>query len=119
MSLPRNRLHVFANHLVVTSSHIADVRPNDEHVAGIPERKVCLVLKTDSDVQRTVLNRVRNKVHYLPVNLGIFPAVSVVAFFDRLFDFFVFPRTDRCYRRASNPYNLPLLTYERPLAFRS
>ena len=53
--LPRNRPYVFADHLEVAGFHIAEVSSNDEHVAGVAEREVRLILEPDSKVQRTVL----------------------------------------------------------------
>jgi hypothetical protein len=44
-SLPGNRLHVFPNHLQVPGFHVADVRSDDEHPAGVAQGKVRLSLK--------------------------------------------------------------------------
>ena len=49
-SLSRNRPHVFPDHLHVPGLHIAEVGPDDEHVAGVAEREIRFVLEADREV---------------------------------------------------------------------
>lgn len=52
--LPWNRLHVLANHLVVSGLPIAHVSGDDEDVTSKTEREQGLVDETDIDAKRPV-----------------------------------------------------------------
>lgn len=86
MSLPRNRPHVFANHLVVTGSHVADVCPDNEHVARITQREFCFVGKADTEIQHSVFDGIGYEIHDLAVNFRVFPAKPRVLLLDRVVD---------------------------------
>ncbi len=71
MSLPWNRLHVFANHFVVPGLPIADVGGDEEHVTGEAEREQSFVLEGDIHAKRPVLNGMADVIHNLAVDAGI------------------------------------------------
>jgi hypothetical protein len=58
----------------VSALPIAEVGSNGKHVAGVAEAKARLIRKADGEVQRTVIDGVRDEVHDLAVDLGILPA---------------------------------------------
>src|ERR1700722_8793159 len=107
-SLSRNRPHVFPDHLHVPGLRIAEVGPDDEHVAGVAEREVRLVFETDSKVQCSVLDGMGDEVHDLTANLGISLAQPLVALLYPHVDLPAFHGADRGYRRAPDPHDLRL-----------
>jgi len=71
MSLAQNRLHVLANHLQVSGTHVSKISSNDEHLAGEAEGEVRLVLEGDAEEERSIVDGMANVVYDLAVDLGI------------------------------------------------
>ena len=82
MSLTQNRLHVLANHLQVSGSHVGEIGSDDEHLAGEAEGEVCLVLERDTEEERSVLDGMADVVYDLAVDFGIALAKLLPAFPD-------------------------------------
>jgi hypothetical protein len=116
----RNRLHVLPNDLKVSGAHVANVRSDREHPAGVAERKVGFVPEADTEVQCSVRDGMVDKVHHLAVNLWVpFPQL-LMPLLDSLLDLALFLGADRGYRRVPNHHYLrfPSLFQQSPPAAR-
>lgn len=69
-----NRLHVFANHLVISGLPVAHVGHGDENVAGETERELGLVRETNIDAKRSVVDGMTDVIHNLALDAGIQPS---------------------------------------------
>src|SRR5437016_4821434 len=74
MFLPWNRLHVFANHFVVSGFPIAQVRAYDGDIARKTEREQSLVVETDVDAERPVVDGMADVIHNLALKTRIPPS---------------------------------------------
>jgi len=74
VSLPWNRLHIIANHLVISGLAIAHVGRGDENVAGETEREQGLVHKTDVDAKRPVVDGMTDVIHDFALDARIPPS---------------------------------------------
>jgi len=109
MSLAQNRLHVLANHLQVSGTHVSKISSNDEHLAGEAEREVRLVREGDTEEERSVLNGMADVVYDLAVDLGIALAKLLPAFPDAFIDLPAFLVGNRGNGRAPDPHDFRLL----------
>jgi hypothetical protein len=78
---------VFSDHLEITGLGIAKVSANNEHVAGVSEREVRLVLETHAEIERAVFDGMGDRVHDLAMNFRVSPPKTVVLLLDRLVEF--------------------------------
>ena len=83
---------MLANDVVVPGLPVAEVGPDDEHVAGVPKRKVRLVLEADAEAQRSVIDGLGDEVHDLAVDFGIRFAKLLLALLDVLVNALCVPR---------------------------
>src|SRR6266403_2531805 len=105
-SLSRNRLHVFSDHLEITGLEVAKICADNEHVAGVAEREVRLVLETHTEIERAVFDGMGDKVHDLAMNLRISPSETVALLLDRLVEFPPLLRRNRGQRRVPVAHGL-------------
>ena len=80
-SLPRNRLHIFANDVVVARLPIAEIGSHDKHGAGEAKREQSLILETDIHAKNSIIDGVADVIDNLASYLGVLPAPHVEAFF--------------------------------------
>lgn len=69
-ALPQDGLQVLANHLQVSGPHLGKIGSDDEHLAGEAEGEVRLVLESDTEEERSVLDGIADVVYDLPWTSG-------------------------------------------------
>jgi len=76
-SLPRNRLHVLANDVVVARLPIAEIGSHDKHVAGEAEREQSFILETDIHAKNPFVDGMADVINDLASCLWVLPAPHV------------------------------------------
>src|SRR4029077_10014483 len=110
-SLPRNRLHVLANDVVVARLTIAEIGSNDKHVAGETEREQSFILETDIHAKDSVVDGMADVIDDFTSYLGVLPAPHVQAFFQEFVQLLPLLGGEWGYRCSSNPNYLRLLRH--------
>ena len=71
LALPWNRLHVLVNHFVVSGLPVAQVRTDDRDVTGETKREQGLVVETNVDAKRPIVDGMTHVIHNLTVETEI------------------------------------------------
>lgn len=79
-SLPRNRLHVLANDVVVARPPIAEIGSHDKHVASEAEREKSFILERDIHAKNSVVDGMADVIDDLASYLGVLPAPHAQTF---------------------------------------
>ena len=99
-TLSPNGLHVLANDLQVPRPHVAEIGSGDEYLAGEAEGEGCLILESDGEEQRPVLNGMADVVYNPVVDFDIALAKVLAVFPDTLVSLPAFLVGDRGNGRA-------------------